>query len=275
MFEIKYDRDGSPLKLDQQRIVEPEPKGEEVKDESVAQEAVEQVVEYTAVAPEPVEQPQPVPEKKTGPSESFKELREAKNKAQRERDQAVRLLEEMQARQETAKQLQQQAPETDDELNIAPDEIAEGKHLSKLTKKIQNLEKQLQNYHHQSAEVTAETRLKSQYPDFDKVVSKENIEQLRSEYPELAHTLNSSTDLYTKAVSAYTLIKKFGIHQEDNFAQEREMAQKNAAKPRPLTSISPQQGDTPLSRANAFANGLTDELKAQLRKEMEEARKNR
>jgi hypothetical protein len=50
-------------------------------------------------------------------------------------------------------------------------------------------------------------------------------------------------------------------------------AQKNAAKPKPLASVNPQQGDSPLSKANAFANGLTDDLKKQLRKEMEDARR--
>ena len=47
----------------------------------------------------------------------------------------------------------------------------------------------------------------------------------------------------------------------------------NAQKPRPLTSISPQQGDSPLSKANAFANGLTPELQAQLLKEMKQSMK--
>lgn len=36
--------------------------------------------------------------------------------------------------------------------------------------------------------------------------------------------------------------------------------------------LSPQQGDSPLSKANAFANGLTEDLKKQLQKEMFEAR---
>ncbi len=49
--------------------------------------------------------------------------------------------------------------------------------------------------------------------------------------------------------------------------------QKNASKPKPLASVNPQQGDSPLSRANAFANGLTEELKDQLRKEMSESRR--
>ena len=65
------------------------------------------------------------------------------------------------------------------------------------------------------------------------------------------------------------------FEKPDNYKTDRELAQKNASKPKPLASVSPQQGDSPLSRANAFANGLTNELKAQLRKEMEEARKNR
>ena len=63
-----------------------------------------------------------------------------------------------------------------------------------------------------------------------------------------------------------------GIYREDNYSKDRDKAQSNASKPKPLASVSPQQGDSPLSRANAFANGLTDELKSQLRKEMEQAR---
>jgi len=51
--------------------------------------------------------------------------------------------------------------------------------------------------------------------------------------------------------------------------------QANTAKPRPLTSVSPQSGESPLSRANAFAEGLTPELKKNLFKEMQEAKKNR
>jgi hypothetical protein len=40
-------------------------------------------------------------------------------------------------------------------------------------------------------------------------VSQENIARLREDYPELANTLHATTDLYSKAVSAYTLIKQF------------------------------------------------------------------
>ena len=208
------------------------------------------------------------------PFESDKEknlrfLREKAEKLERERDEALKYIQSLQKPTQPQQQEQDQ-----DEITINDNDLVEGKHLSKITKKYKKLEEQLKQYQQQSSETVIETKLKTQFPDFDKVVSKDNVELLRATYPELAQTLNTSTDLYNKAVSAYTMIKKLGIHKEDTFQSDKALAQKNAAKPKPLASIAPQQGDSPLSRANAFANGLTDDLKAQLRKEMEDARRN-
>jgi hypothetical protein len=122
----------------------------------------------------------------------------------------------------------------------------------------------------QTAEQTAEMRLRSQYPDFDKVMTLENVQMLSASYPELAKSINASTDLYDKAASAYTIIKKFGIYNEAPHDADKQKAVANTAKPRPLASVGSQKGESPLSRANAFAGGLTEELKAQLRKEMDE-----
>ena len=56
---------------------------------------------------------------------------------------------------------------------------------------------------------------------------------------------------------------------------DREQAQRNMAKPRPLASVAASQGnDSPLQRANAFANGLTEELRSQLHREMVESMRN-
>jgi hypothetical protein len=194
-------------------------------------------------------------------------LRERSQRAERERDELMRRLAEVEAK--TKPQVE------DEDFRIGDDEIAEGKHLSKITKKMKKLEEQIANYQQQTNVSTTEARLKAQYPDFERVVNKENIELLRESYPDVAATLNSSTDLYNTASSAYTLIKKLGIAQEDQYAQDRARAQTNAAKPRPLTSISPQGSDSPLSRANAFAGPLTDDLKKTLHREMIEAMKNR
>lgn len=200
---------------------------------------------------------------------SFNQLREKAEKLERERDEALKYIQTLQKPAQPQQQEQDQ-----DEITINDNDLVEGKHLSKITKKYKKLEEQLKQYQQQTSETVIETKLKTQFPDFDKVVSKDNVELLRATYPELAQTLNTSTDLYNKAVSAYTMIKKLGIHKEDTFQSDKALAQKNAAKPKPLASIAPQQGDSPLSRANAFANGLTDDLKAQLRKEMEDARRN-
>lgn len=219
----------------------------------------------------PQEQP-PVAEENTQKVISAKDkednlriLRERADRTARERDDYARRLQEYESRQKP------ESPEED--FSIKDDELVEGKHLSKAMKRIKQLEQQQRDYMQQSTESTAEIKLRSQYPDFDKVMTLENVQALSTAYPELANAINASADLYSKASSAYTLIKKFGIYEEKPFSTDKVRAEANAVKPRPLASVSPQQGDTPLSRANAFANGLTDDLKAQLRKEMEEARK--
>ena len=202
---------------------------------------------------------------------NFKTLRDNSDRLERERNEAIAKLSEYE-RQKVA--IAPTVKESDDYgLGIGDDDLAEGKHLNKINAHIKKLEEQVNNYQRQSSEIGVETKLKQRYADFDKVVSKENIDLLRSLHPEIAQTINSSSDLYSKAVSAYTMIKKLGIIKEDSFQQDRELAQKNTAKPKPLTSVSPQQGNSPLSNANAFANGLTDDLKKQLYREMIDAAK--
>lgn len=172
------------------------------------------------------------------------------------------------------------APQVEEEdFSISPDEIAEGKHLNKVVnkfeKRIKQLESALDGYQKQSVTMSAEARLKAEYPDINKVVNADTIASLSEQYPELASTINSSSDFYNKAVSAYTLIKKLGIYTEDNYAYDRAKAVQNSSKPRSLNSITPQQGESPLARANAFTNDLTPESKQQYWKEMQAAMKAR
>lgn len=194
-------------------------------------------------------------------------LRKLADQASRERDDALRRLQEIEY-QKAAK-----VESSDEDISIKDDELVEGKHLSKYIKRVKQLEQQQRQYIQQTTESTAEMRLKAQYNDFDKVMTLENVQTFSAAYPELAKTINASNDLYEKASSAYTLIKKFGIYNDQPFEADKQKAIANSAKPRPLASVSPQQGDSPMQRANAFANGLTSELKDQLLKEMNEARK--
>lgn len=208
----------------------------------------------------------PQPQQETSADRNFRALREKAEKAERERDEAIRLLQEREAA--------KQQLEEDDDIRIGPDDLAEGKHLTKVQRKIQKLESQLKQYQQVTTAQTTEARIKSQFPDFEQVVTKDNIELFKASYPEIAATLNTSTDLYNTAVSAYTLLKKFGFAQEQPYNAEKQRVEENISKPRPVTSISPQKGDSPMSRANAFAEGLTEDLKTQLLKEMHAARKN-
>ena len=273
-FEMKYDRDGNPLKnkeLEQPIAPQPVP---EIQFQPEPEIELAPEVESVDVEVEPVEEP--IIEAKV--AQEFKvsqenqrnirymrERAEQADRLERERDELARKLAESQAR--------PQQQEENYDLGLGENDLAEGKHLSKVQKEIVALKKELSQYKQQTAQQVTEARIKSQYPDFDNIVSQENIRALQQQFPEIANTLNSSTDLYSTAVSAYTMIKKLGIVKEPNYnTAEKQQAMKNMAKPKPLASLSPQQGDSPLSHANAFANGLTDDLKKQLAREMFAAR---
>lgn len=235
-------------------------------------------IDDQVAVPEPVEtQQDPAPyieEAQAKPVEdsaalNFRKLREKTERLERERDEAVKRARELETKNTPVAQ--------DDDFSIDDGALMEGKDLKKVAQKLKRLEGELQQYRQQSHVESAETRLKSQYADFDKVVSKENVEALKDSYPEIAASISSNPDIYGRAVSAYTLIKKMGIYADTpQYEADRIVAQRNAAKPKPTASISPQQGDTPLSRANAFASGkVTKDLQKQLYQEMIDAMKNR
>lgn len=269
-FEIKYDLNGDPI-----RQSEPEYQERAAEQhETAAPQEVEQVEEHELPEETVPEQPQPQYQK-PAPQQSWRDLREKAERAREKAERAERRAQELEQIILDA-QTKEKTVEEDLDVTMDDDSLVEGKHLSKVNKKIQNLERQLKQYEQQSSLSSTEAKLKTQYPDFDRVVSEENLNDLRNMYPEIAHTINSSDDLYSKAVAAYTMIKKLGIMPEvDIYKNEKDLAQKNAAKPKSLASISPQKGDNPLSKANAFANGgdFSDELKSQLWKEMNQYRR--
>ncbi|MFW6121423.1 MAG: hypothetical protein ACOC80_11070, partial [Petrotogales bacterium] len=199
-------------------------------------------------------------EKPKSPIENWRNLREAKDRAEQEAAELRRLLQE---RSQTKPQQESSQQESVEEPQFGDDDLIEGKHLKSYSKKyekhIQNLEQRL-----------IEQQIKSQYPDFDKVVNKETLEMLRDSDPDLADSIAANPNLMSKANAAYKAIKRAGFIESNTHQKGKEKVQENINKPRPVSSISPQQGKSPLSRANAFAEGLTPELKEQLWKEIKE-----
>jgi len=235
-------------------IVQPETQEQEATVDNV--ETVEQI-NPTAVGQK----------KKVSPEESFKAIRERAAKAERERAELARRLEEIE-RQKSA------TPDEDLEFNLGADELAEGKHLSKVDKKIKKLKDELANLREAAHQTALEKELLKVHKDFDEVVSDENIKKLEELNPRKFRVIkNSNADLYDKGLEAYEAIMALGIHENDEFREERQVAEKNLAKPRPLISGASQRGDTPLSNANAFANGLTKDLQKKLWQEMQDLRR--
>ncbi len=226
-----------------------------------------ETLENVAEAPQPAAPAEPVQEKPTNPDieRNLVNLRRAKEQAERERDEAVRYAQQMESR-------KQAEPEEDLSIHMNPDDLAEGKHITKLEKKYKKLQTEFADSQRMMNESIIEARLKAQYTDFDTVVSAQNIKNLSEQYPELAQTINTSQDLYSKAVSAYTLIKKLGINEADPYAQDKQRVTENLAKPKPIAAVA-AANESSLSQANAFANGLTKDLRAKLLEEMKIARK--
>jgi hypothetical protein len=199
--------------------------------------------------------------------ENMRALREKAERLQKQNEEYARALQEAQFREQYFAQMQQ--PKTQPELpDIDPndDDLVEGKHYKKLAKKLQEVE---QNTY----KSLVESRIRTQFPDYDSVVTQESLKALREAEPDIAASLAANPDYLSKAMGAYRAIQRLGLQPSNNFETEKAIAQKNATKPRTVTSISPQQGESPLSRANAFANGLTPELKQELLKEMQDSRK--
>lgn len=208
---------------------------------------------------------QQAPTEESSSARNFRQLREKAERAERERDEAMQYIRTMQA--------QQQKPKDEDD-DLADDDLVERKHVDRIVdKKIRKYEEQLQQYQQEQQA----QQILNQYKDYHAVVSEDNVNTLINEYPEIADSLKANQDMKSKAIATYNIIKKLGLNNAaaaaQPYSQDIERIQKNAAKPKPLASVNPQQGDSPLSRANAFANGLTEELKDQLRKEMSESRR--
>jgi Asp-tRNA(Asn)/Glu-tRNA(Gln) amidotransferase C subunit len=276
-FEIKYDRDGQVsgnMKPTQEIIPLPQEAVESYEVE------VEETVDNAEVVNEPDITPIPTskPQEDSYQARNFRTLRDDKARSDRERDEALAKLRAYEMQQYNMQQQaqQQSTQEIEDvDIEIGTDDIAEGKHIKALAAEVKKLRGMVKQTEQRSTVMTEESKLLAKYPDYYNIVSSDSIARLQAEDPELAQVLGTSTDVYGAKAMAYKAIKKMAaVKVEPTYEAEKAQIQKNAAKPKPLASLSPQQGDSPLSRANAFANGLTPALQEQLRREMNDARRN-
>ena len=223
--------------------------------------------QYTQEETNPEIQPQEqqnIPVKPT-PQQSFQEMRLKNEQLQRERDEAHRIIQQIEQYALQQQQQQQMAPPKQEEAyspDYDDDDIVEGRHLKN---EIGAIKKEFSNYKQKHEQWLAEqqqqfmmNQLKTKYSDFDKVVTYENCVKLKELKPEIAATLHQSNDVYNKASATYTLLKELGIYQGDSANPDVQRAQQNATKPRPIASVSQARGESPLSHANAFSADMSE-----------------
>ncbi len=230
--------------------------------ENVVEEIQAQApVQATEAPAEEIVSTPEAPETQSDKEYNFSQMR--KNEKQQANE-----IEELKEELNNLKQPQQQAPpasNTQQQFELGEDDLAEGKHINKLTQKIQDLDKQVT----EQRNAVKYERLKSKFSDFEEVVSKKNIDKLKQSEPELYASITSTSDVYAIGVSAYKTLKGLGI-VEENYTNQKDQVQSNHNRPLSTQAI---KGQGALSEKNIFAGGLTPELKKQLQQEMVEAAK--
>ena len=212
-----------------------------------------------------------VEQEETPAQRSWKELRaqaEEGKKTKKELAEAYRLLQMMQQQQQQYKQPQAPAPVEEEEFdfNSLPDEeYTDNKQLKKILKQQQKYYKKLEDNFQKSQKQTyltsVESRIRSEFPDFNEVVSADNVEVLKEKRPSIFKSLSYNPDTYEQAVGAYEAIKEFGIYKPNNYQREEYQMAKNLNKPKASSSIGTQKKKSALDDISRYNNPSSDDLK--------------
>ncbi len=267
--------------MDNLPTYEPEYNPQEV--ELPTEFAYDQQQQYTATqqlqSQQQYQQPQHMQQQHQEESVGARNFREMRMQmAQRDRE--IEELRQLINAQKQAMVQQKTEEEAELDINFDPEDLANGAHLNTMYKELKAVKKQLKQTQQQSEEAKkqaykadVEQHLRRMYPDFDSVLSPENVEKFAQQYGALAKSIANDPDYLNQCSAAYTAIKNTGIAAAATYQPQIDKIKQNMAKPRPLTSIAPQQAESPLARANAFAEGLTPELQKSLVAEMNQARR--
>jgi len=226
------------------------------------------VIEEVALPSEP-EQEQDVQQEETQvpPSRPITDQEYNWAEARRRNSELERRLEQQEA--ELRRLQSHNAPkEPEDELaTLADDDIITVKQHKQMAAKI--AKQVAEDVYRQKEALTIDDRLKSKFPDFDDVVTKDNIELLQQQEPELAQSLFAlAHDPYAQAAAAYKMLKKTGIGDMAKQQPQKAKALENSKKPVSVQSVTKSSA---IGEVHKFENGLTPELRKELWKEMQQA----
>jgi len=186
--------------------------------------------------------------KEEAKKENLQALRASRAQLQRERDeylQRIQALEAVQA--QKAKEAEKQ------DSNLYEDDFVDNARVdnTRVDDSTKQELHQMKQYIAEMAVSNSRMKLQSQFPDFSKIVNDESIAILKQRFPEIAATLDQSKDIYTTGVSAYNIIKKFDLHLEEDYTEQKRKVEDNINKPRPVSSM---KSTSPLSFATDYSD---------------------
>lgn len=222
---------------------------------------------------EPDTQPEPVPQ--TRSQQNFKALKAEAARLARERDEAQMLIKQYELEKKSRQTSVPVAEPESYDFDISEDAIAEGKHLKALSKQLKSIKQELEYARNESRTYALKAQLIAEHPDYEKVVTAENLKALELTYPHLARAINVN-DPYNAGKACYDLIKNFGIDSEEANKTEvtKALIKQNLAKPKPGVAAVGTKNvqNSPMGRASEFYEGpLTDEMKKIFYKELRDA----
>jgi len=167
----------------------------------------------------------------------------------------------------------------EDDSGVDDDLYVDGKQFKKRTRKLeQKLEetqKKLEQYQQQSSLENAERVMRVQYADFDSVLNEDTLKKFSAKEPALFRSVMANPNLGDRYYAAYKMIKNSGILVDEYEAVDKKI-EENKSKPRSAANAGPQTAETPLMRVGDYDRRiLTEERREQLRRQVEEAKRNR
>lgn len=219
------------------------------------------------------------PKKDSNSDQNWRLMRDRAEAAERRSQELERMVQQNLNQNQTSQKIQL-VDDEDDDSDISDDSYIEGrqykKQLKAVKKELKETRKQFQEIAIRTATDQAEFKLKTQFSDFDSVVTKDNLEKLEMAKPSLYRSILATQDIYDRGYTAYEMIKASGMVQESPYEDQDRRLEQNRSKPRSAANISPQSSDTPLTRVGDYDRRvLTEDRKRQLMKQVEEAKRYR
>lgn len=205
---------------------------------------------------------------------NWKELRERTEKEAARAAEAEKKIEEYERYIEELEAKKAAPVSVDNDDSMADDSLVEARHYKQLKKEQQELKALIQEQNRARQVDSAALRLKSQYSDIEKVVNDETLSKLKLLKPALFQSMVSNPDPYERGAAAYDMIKAFNLDQD--FSEDKKRIEKNMSKPQAANSVDGKQPESSLARVGDYDRRvLSEERKDQLRRQVEEAKRNR